>query len=182
MNRWLFSGLALLLIAGGAYLIWTAMQPGKVTVTWETGSERDTAGFNVWRTDPKVPFDVPVRQVNTDLIPARGSALAGASYELVDTSVQPGVDYIYQIEEVDVSGNARRQPDTIAVRAGWPRAWVLAEAILVMALGVVLLVAQWRWSRVPPPAADPDLAPPSAVDPDLTPLETTDPGPTPPIV
>jgi len=165
MNRWLTLVLALLLVAGGAYLLWTTTQPTKVTVSWETGSERGTAGFYLWRTEPKVPFDVPARQVNTDLIPARGSALTGATYAFVDASVRAGADYTYQIEEVDASGNRRRHPDTIAVTAGWPRAWLLAEAILVMALGVVLLIAHGRWSQVPLPGAadpDPDLMPPAA--------------------
>jgi len=159
---WLNAIAALGLSTGGAYLLWTAAGPEGVTVTWRTGSELDTAGFNLWRTAPagdgplaafdhrdtgdredssqpgEAPDPAAARRVNADLIPARGSALAGAEYAVVDTAVRPGATYVYQVEEIDASGNAHRLPDTITVRAGWPREWLMAEGLAVIALGLAL--------------------------------------------
>jgi len=158
-NRWLGPALAFSLVAGGLYLLYTLGQPARVTVTWETGSERDTTGFNLWRSDPAAPITIPVRQVNREPIPARGNSLGGAKYEVVDSGVVPGEEYFYQIEEIDAAGKARRYPDTIAVRAGWPRAWVIAEAVAVIVVGVMLLALEWRRGRASTAVAVPVDAP-----------------------
>jgi hypothetical protein len=70
-----------------------------VTVAWETGSEVDNAGFNVYRAESA---DGPYVQVNQTLIPAQGDPVGGASYSLQDA---PGVGaFYYKLQDVDLSG------------------------------------------------------------------------------
>jgi hypothetical protein len=72
---------------------------GPVILSWETGSEVDNAGFNVYRAETA---DGPYVQVNAALIPARGDPFGGASYSLQD---MPGVGvFHYKLEDVDRSG------------------------------------------------------------------------------
>jgi hypothetical protein len=72
-----------------------------VTLNWQTASELDTEGFNVWRSQSQ---DGPYIQVNASLIAARGNADTGASYEYTDTDVEQDVTYFYKLEDVDGSG------------------------------------------------------------------------------
>ena len=72
-----------------------------VTLAWETGTEMDNAGFNLWRA---VAADGPYTQLNDTLIPAEGDAVSGASYVYTDTDVVKGVTYYYQLEDVDIHG------------------------------------------------------------------------------
>jgi len=73
----------------------------RVTLTWETGTEVDNAGFNLWRSQAA---DGPYTKINDALIPAEGDAHSGASYTYTDTDVVKGVTYYYKLEDVDVHG------------------------------------------------------------------------------
>jgi CSLREA domain-containing protein len=72
-----------------------------VTLTWETGTELDNAGFNLWRSEAA---DGPYTKINDALIPAEGDAVSGASYTYTDTDVVKGVTYYYKLEDVDIHG------------------------------------------------------------------------------
>lgn len=54
----------------------------------KTAAEIDNAGFNVWRARGK---NGEYRQINSILIPAKGSPQEGAVYEYTDTPDRPGV-------------------------------------------------------------------------------------------
>lgn len=73
-----------------------------IRVEWETASELDTLGFNLYRAESA---DGPWTQLNDALIPAQmpGSPV-GAVYQVVDESVQPGITYFYWLEDVDLYG------------------------------------------------------------------------------
>ena len=75
--------------------------PGLVTIKWETASEMDTVGFNVLRSGTD---DGIYNQINSPLIPAKGSSTQGASYEFVDDTVESGKTYYYKLEDLDASG------------------------------------------------------------------------------
>lgn len=128
------------LAAAGLYLLAQAAAPAEVTVRWETGSESDVVGFHVWRLDADTPGGAD-RRVSPALIPATGSALAGAAYAFVDRAVRRGATYRYAIEEVDARGMATRHADTIVVRAGWPAVWLAAEAAAMLAVAGWMLVS-----------------------------------------
>jgi hypothetical protein len=72
-----------------------------VILTWETASEINNEGFNLWRGEAA---DGPYTKINASLIPAQGDADTGASYTYTDTAVVKGVTYYYKLEDVDVHG------------------------------------------------------------------------------
>ncbi|MBN1920972.1 MAG: hypothetical protein JW892_06990, partial [Anaerolineae bacterium] len=79
-----------------------AAQGEAVLVTWETATELDNLGFNLYRgAGPAGPWVL----VNAALIPAQApGAVFGAVYELLDTGVTPGAPITYLLEDVDIHG------------------------------------------------------------------------------
>jgi parallel beta-helix repeat protein len=72
---------------------------GGVTLAWETGTEVDNAGFNLYRAMLK---DGPYTKINDALIAAQGNPASGASYSIVDA---PGYGtFYYKLEDVDYYG------------------------------------------------------------------------------
>ena len=72
---------------------------GEVMLAWETASEIDNAGFNLYRSE-----DGEYEQINGSLIPAKGSPTEGAVYEFVDNDVKNRTTYSYILEDVDFNG------------------------------------------------------------------------------
>jgi hypothetical protein len=70
-----------------------------VNLAWETATEVDNAGFNLYRaTSPGGPYT----KVNDALIAAQGDPVSGASYSFADT---PGYGvFYYKLEDVDYYG------------------------------------------------------------------------------
>lgn len=72
-----------------------------VTVTWETGTEIDNAGFNLHRATAKTG---PYTKINPTLIPAKGDAVSGASYLYRDNvATDPNQTYYYKLEDIDTN-------------------------------------------------------------------------------
>ncbi len=84
---------------------------GQVLLTWETGTEINNAGFNIYRGDVARSQWV---KINAELIAPRGSEVSGASYTFVD---QPGPGtFYYMLEDVDtVNGPTRHDPVQVTV-------------------------------------------------------------------
>jgi hypothetical protein len=76
-----------------------------IVLTWETASEIDNLGFNIYRAESaKGPFT----KLNKSLIPSQvppGSPI-GATYTFRDRTARPGVKYFYKLESVDIYGNS----------------------------------------------------------------------------
>lgn len=140
----------ILLFAAGIVLL--LYDPGGVTITWETASEVDTMGFNLYRADGSA--EGPFEQVNDELIPAEGDPLTGANYEIEDKDVEPGRLYYYQIEEVEWSGTRQRYPEVAQARSGVPRLWLVAEGALLILLGCAIVYLQARQE----PRSNPEAA------------------------
>ncbi len=88
---------------------------GGVLLAWETASERDNVGFNLYRSETE---EVLGLLLNDGLIP---SALPGggwgASYDFLDKTPRDGTAYYYTLESVDASGQrARYGPVTTVLR------------------------------------------------------------------
>jgi hypothetical protein len=75
---------------------------GRTILRWETASETDNAGFNVYRSETAEGEFV---RINAVIIPAKGSATEGASYKFVDWKAQRDKTYYYKLEDVDLAGN-----------------------------------------------------------------------------
>ncbi|HSN77605.1 MAG TPA: SdrD B-like domain-containing protein, partial [Anaerolineae bacterium] len=78
-------------------------QPDHILVTWETVSELNNTGFNLWRGTSEAG---PYIQLNETLIPAQapGSTL-GFVYTFEDFDVTAGQIYWYRLEDIDLSGS-----------------------------------------------------------------------------
>jgi hypothetical protein len=85
---------------------------GSVELDWKTEMEIDSAGFDLLRRD--VVRDIAVT-LNPTLIPATGDQLQGASYHWADPTAINGVEYEYQLVEVETTGHRARHPGVRAV-------------------------------------------------------------------
>jgi hypothetical protein len=70
-----------------------------VTVTWETASEVDNLGFNLYRAESE---DGPRTKLNEAMIPSQSPGqTAGVAYDYVDAGVTGGATYCYWLEAID---------------------------------------------------------------------------------
>ena len=70
-------------------------------MVWETKSEIDNAGFNIYRAESE---DGEYVKINDNLILAAGSPTEGASYKFVDGDVNNRKTYYYKLEDIDLNG------------------------------------------------------------------------------
>ncbi len=90
-----------------------ANDKGGVTLTWETATEVNNAGFNLYRARLNNGSYI---KINDTLIPAQGNAVSGASYSYEDT---PGKGtFYYKLEDVDETGvSTMHGPEKVRVRS-----------------------------------------------------------------
>jgi len=88
---------------------------GTTIVQWETSSEVESIGFNLYRYNAAVGYYV---KVHSDLLPSLLSTIQGGIYRLVDPGALAGQSYTYFLEEIEASGKSNRfGPFTITVEA-----------------------------------------------------------------
>ena len=74
----------------------------RIAVSWQTASEIDNVGFNLYRAESA---DGPRLQLNQGIIPSLSpGSTSGADYRFVDTTVKYGRTYFYWLEDVDIYG------------------------------------------------------------------------------
>jgi hypothetical protein len=76
-----------------------------VELTWETASEIDNLGFHLYRSKDG---DGPFERITHQLIPGLGSSPAGANYRYVDSGLENGSTYYYQLEDIETNGTTER--------------------------------------------------------------------------
>jgi hypothetical protein len=87
-------------------------QPGTIQLNWETVNELWLVGFNLYRSESP---DGIMQKLNSDLILAKKPGqMAGDLYEYYDT-VDPGINYFYWIELVQVYGRNLVGPISVIV-------------------------------------------------------------------
>ena len=72
-----------------------------VELTWNTATERDTYGFNIYRA---LGLDADQTKINATVIPGAGTSAEPISYSFSDYSVSAGETYLYWLEEVALTG------------------------------------------------------------------------------
>ena len=72
-----------------------------VTIRWNTESEIDNAGFNIYRAEGSGQYV----KLNNTIIPSKGTSTTGASYEFIDNGVQNRKTYFYKLEDIDINGS-----------------------------------------------------------------------------
>ena len=132
----------------------SAVQTGDaVLLTWETNSELDNRGFNLYR---GVSPGGPDRQLNQALIPSQAPGSPGGFiYTWEDRAdLVPGTTYFYWVEDVDMNNVATRH-GPVSVEYGAPTAVTLSRAAAVTpgraapwAAGLLTLLAAVAWTRV----------------------------------
>ena len=136
-----------------------APQGNAVEVTWDTVSESDTAGFNLYRDSVA---EGPGVKLNSKLIPARQPGSAGGSrYSYMDrTDLAAGATLYYWLEDVSLTGvTARSAPVSVtaagptAIRlttlraTGQPGQFAPAGGLVVLGMIVVASVKLRRYRR-----------------------------------
>jgi len=81
-------------------LFTTQIQDSNIFLEWETASELDNAGFNLWRSESE---DGEYFKINPAIIEANGGTVS-REYFYIDYMVIPGVTYYYELEDIDTSG------------------------------------------------------------------------------
>lgn len=103
-GRLILGWVLLLFVIGATSWLW----PRSVTLQWVTESERNSAGFYLYRQWVCPSCNEPPSQVTDALVISRGSSSAGATYHFVDRSVQKGQTYRYYLDEVGLDGSIIR--------------------------------------------------------------------------
>jgi hypothetical protein len=94
-----------------------------VLVAWETLSEIDTQGFNLWR---GLAADGSDRELLAHVPAQAPGSTQGAAYQVQDAAVQAGYTYWYWLEDIDLSGQATLHGPVSATMPA-PTAVTLAE-------------------------------------------------------
>ncbi len=124
-------------------LLTACSAPGHV-IRWETATEINTAGFNLYR-GPTA--EGPWERVNATLIPSAATGVTGGRYTFGDTTADPTLTYFYQLEEVELDGTTHRYEAVMSV--GAQRQW--HRALWVIAMAAAIGLGWWLGSRVSRP-------------------------------
>jgi hypothetical protein len=113
-------------------------QPGYVLVTWETVSEINNAGFNLYRAETE---DETARTLLAYTPSQSPGSTLGASYSYLDTAVEPGQTLWYWLEAIDLHGGTSLYGPVSATLVT-PTAVTLTE---LQAVGAAPL-NRWAWA------------------------------------
>jgi hypothetical protein len=97
-------------------------EPGVLVVAWETTSEINTQGFNLYRNMDPMRADEPVAFSPSQ---APGGS-QGFAYEWVDSDVVSGQTYYYWLEDIDLNGTTTLH-GPVSATAGTPTSVTMNE-------------------------------------------------------
>ncbi|HTY12022.1 MAG TPA: T9SS type A sorting domain-containing protein [Bacteroidota bacterium] len=100
---------------------------GSVTLTWETKSEVDNAGFKILRRDPGTTcFKLISSFVSNGSLRGLGTSAKGRLYAFKDNSVTTGATYQYKVQSVSTSGEVE-DLNTMSVTVDVPKIYSLYQ-------------------------------------------------------
>lgn len=125
-----------------------------IRLTWQTTSEVNNLGFNVYRSST---VEVPTMPQNGALLPSQGpGSTQGFAYEWLDSTAESGILYHYWLEDVDRDGT-RTLHGPVTATLSAPTAITLERMTsreasgmgwqLALMAGAVLGLAAWRMRR-----------------------------------
>ncbi len=98
-----------------------------VTLTWQTQSEVDNAGFNILREDAGTNLFAPIASyTSNDALKGMGTSATGRKYSFTDTKVKSGLTYQYKIQSVSTNG-ATKDLTTLSVTVDIPKNYALYQ-------------------------------------------------------
>ena len=98
-----------------------AVQDGTVELTWETVSEIDLLGFDVYRATSE---DGPWTKLNETMIPAQNpGASQGSTYQAADPGLSAG-QYWYRLDWVEATGAQQAATTQVEVRSLTRKMWM----------------------------------------------------------
>lgn len=113
-------------------------QNNQVRVEWETATELDNLGFNLYRGESATG---PWAKLNTTIIPAQQPGLVtGAVYEWLDEAVPPDTTVFYRLEDVDIRGVSTFHGPVSAFNSGATAVKIIAVKPQSSSLPVALLL------------------------------------------
>jgi hypothetical protein len=121
------------LVLAAGYFYYQLSNP-VVAVTWETATEVNTAGFNIYRSTSETGEFVQINEAE-GLIPSEGSAFSGATYNFLDQTVNVGVTYYYLLEEIEYDQTSNRYDEDMLMHHV---PYANGETILIMAVMILL--------------------------------------------
>ena len=92
--------------------------PPVVTVTWETASEVDNFGFDIYRS---LSEDGSFDRITETPLPGAGTTDEPQSYEYIDDTNDPAKGYYYYIESISIDGIRERFSPIMKAPAKRPR-------------------------------------------------------------
>ncbi|HHM23511.1 MAG TPA: T9SS type A sorting domain-containing protein [Bacteroidetes bacterium] len=96
------------------------LERNTITLIWQTAAERNTAGFEVWRsTRPGDGFAL----LTEKLIPAQGKGV----YQFTDDGVEAGIRYYYKLADVSATGR-RAEHGPVAAEIALPLKFSLSQS------------------------------------------------------
>lgn len=132
-----------------AILISQLIRQPQIQVVWQTESEFETAGYNIYRSESP---DGDYSRINETMIQGVSDAFAGGEYVYTDASVEAGRTYFYRLEEVELDGSTTfydASPDEPISgsfrRVEW---WAIIITPLSLLVGILLLSQGLRAKQV----------------------------------
>ena len=135
---------ALWLAFGITLLILQIALPAKIEIQWEWGTEFDTAGFNIYRSDD---LNGSFKQLNEKLIPGAEDAASGGDYSYVDTDVSKGNTYYYRLEDVEFDSTSTIQ-EPLAATAPSISTFVTGLSVATIVIGLFMLISYYLKERI----------------------------------
>ena len=133
------------LIVAAALLVNVFTNPDAQEINWNTETELNTAGFQIYRSNsPDGEFVL----ITEEYIPGKGSSLTGGSYSFTDNSALPGETYYYLLEEIEYDGTTNQHTEKIiSQRVPYTTVWVITLIALITLVGIGLVFAGLKKGR-----------------------------------
>lgn len=100
---------------------------GSITLSWQTASEVNNAGFNMLREDPHTSsYRIISSYTSNNSLKGLGTSTTGKTYSFTDSKVTSGSTYLYKIESVSTGGSTT-ELNTVSATVEVPKEYALYQ-------------------------------------------------------